>query len=216
MPKRHIYFYTKYWNNGIDWYANQFKNKKVNMRAKSIIGDHTPNELSFYKKHDTLKRMKDTFPDLKIIVSLRNPVDRAVSAAVHHKLVDGTGGNKPNINEYFVKDGKYLEPSDGISIITERCIYWKSIKELYNTFDEEQFKIVILEDIAKDPKKVLDDICEFLGASKTIKPDKRKFNQRKKNIDIKPETRKIMLEYFKPHNDKLFKIINRNIEEWDY
>ena len=77
-----------FWNNGhrveklgLDWYREQFEG----WNGEPIVGEATPGYM-FWRHHPDLvaKRIKDHHPDVKLIAILRNPVDRAQSALMHH------------------------------------------------------------------------------------------------------------------------------------
>ena len=65
----------------------------------------------------------------------------------------------------------------------------------------------------KDPQKSLSKIYKFLDISEyTIKnPQKRKFVKYEKMND---ETRKKLLEFYKPHNEKFFQVIEKKFD-WE-
>ena len=69
------------------------------------------------------------------------------------------------------------------------------------------------EDFYKEPNKILNQVFQFLGI-----PD---FNQdtfsvfRKGNYsEMNPDTRKKLVEFFKPHNERLYKLLGTNFH-WD-
>ena len=65
------------YNNGIDWYMKNYYSKS-NFKA---IGDFTP---SYFFEKEAPKRIYDALSkDIKFIVILRHPVDRAYSHYLH-------------------------------------------------------------------------------------------------------------------------------------
>ena len=77
-----------FWNNGnrvknqgTDWYRDQFEG----WNGEPIVGEATPGYM-IWRHHPewVATRMKRAMPDLKLIALLRNPIDRASSALVHH------------------------------------------------------------------------------------------------------------------------------------
>ena len=68
------YFDHRYFSKSFDWYMNWFKD------LKGVTGEASP----FYIFHPNCSsRIKSKFPDIKLIVLLRNPVDRAYSHYNH-------------------------------------------------------------------------------------------------------------------------------------
>ena len=81
--KKEIDFYWKNFARGIDWYLAHFPT--LTDREDFLTGEATPNYLRFPQ---VAQRIKDTFPQVKIIILLRNPADRAISWH-YHKLNSG-------------------------------------------------------------------------------------------------------------------------------
>ena len=67
--KKEIHFFSDNYHKGLTWYQNQFK--------KSLCtGEATP----YYIFHPhSLRRISNDIPNVRIIILLRNPVDRAYS-----------------------------------------------------------------------------------------------------------------------------------------
>src|SRR6056297_562433 len=72
--KKEIHFFDKEYNylKGIKFYRKFFNN----CSSKNIKGEFTPRYIYHPK---VAQRIKKYFPDVKLIVSLRNPIERAIS-----------------------------------------------------------------------------------------------------------------------------------------
>jgi hypothetical protein len=75
LPKRkELHFFDLQYSNGIDWYERLFPRKKIIKRQ--ITGEASP----FYLFHPLVpERVFNHYPNIRLIVLLRNPVDRAYS-----------------------------------------------------------------------------------------------------------------------------------------
>ena len=121
-------------------------------------------------------------PDMKIIVSLRNPVDRAYSSYNHAKKI-----GFENI-DYF-EDAIALEKDR----ISENCplllryidlgLYWKQLSEYYKIFNKNNILVLLYDDFINKPELVMRTIFEFLEVDKMCKVDVSK----KKNVGKIPE-----------------------------
>ncbi|MCC5810111.1 MAG: sulfotransferase domain-containing protein, partial [Ectothiorhodospiraceae bacterium] len=90
-PKE-LHFFNRDHNyqRGLDWYLSHFDWT----RPANAAGEFTPDYLWIRQQHSDKRgfeatpnvpeRMVEAFPDLKLIVILRNPVTRAVSSYYHH------------------------------------------------------------------------------------------------------------------------------------
>ena len=168
--------------------------------------------------------MKEILPDVKLIVILRNPVDRTYS---HYN--DSLRTNKESLpfekaieleeerlagereelikNPYFVP--KHYRPHSYLA----RGVYADQLEDWFKYYDRKQFLILSTEDFYQDSQQTLDQVFEFLG----VTPFQAK-NLTNQNIGkykmMNENTRKFLIEYFKPHNEKLFKLLQRSFD-WD-
>jgi len=142
---------------GLDFYQSYFSHCKEDQ----IKGEFSPHY--FFEKESAL-RIKKHFPEVKLILCLRNPIDRAYSFYWFEK----TRGKIPydSFEEAISKEFAYF--------ITEG-FYSKPLKNYFSLFPKENILILIYEEIAKDPIKFIQNIYEFLGVDKKFIP--RKANQ---------------------------------------
>jgi hypothetical protein len=148
---------------GIDRYYSIFKG------SEKKCGEVSPGYLL-----DPLaaKTIKNNFPNVKIIASLRNPVKRFHSEKV-----------------YF-KNFQYLEfPKEKI---IDGSLYYEKLLRYYRLFPKKNIKIVLVEDIKKDPVRFIQDIYKFLEVNPDFIP-KNAFE--KANQMSKP--RYPFLEYYR-------------------
>lgn len=139
-----------------DWdkYLKLFKNSE-NQKA---IGEVTNSYL--YSK-EAAKNIQSKFPEGKIIMILRNPVERAFS----HFLMDLKSGLETgSFLEAFKKDMAKSNKGWGISnVYYEIGMYYEQVKRYLTVFPQEQIKIILYDDYRNDAKKTLKEICNFLN-----------------------------------------------------
>jgi len=117
--------------------------------------------------------------DMKLLIVLRNPVDRAWSM-YWNEFAKGRI-SKP-FKEHIKEEKKLIDKSDyaldHLSFV-ERGKYDVSITKLFNTFNSEQVKIVILEELLNKPKEVLSEVYDFLEVDTHLGYENmnKKFNQ---------------------------------------
>src|SRR5919106_2306555 len=71
-PTKEIHFFDLKYERGLDWYGTHFSGAN----GAPAVGEATP---SYVYLRDAVDRMAATVPDARIVVTLRNPVDRAYS-----------------------------------------------------------------------------------------------------------------------------------------
>lgn len=157
------YFHRdEHYSKGIEWYSQHFKEALPHQ----IIGDITPDYILY---QCAAKRIFDDLgKDVKIIVLLRNPVDRAFSQFNFHqamKVEDETSFKKiiknyPSIdleNKTFIN---WFTPAYYI----ERSLYFNQLQRYYSLFPKENIHVVLFEDLfgSKHSEK-LSELLNFLG-----------------------------------------------------
>lgn len=155
---REIHFFSDYdphllsvenfrYNRGLSWYKKHFSHYE-----RGLKGEFTPTYM--YSKK-TAERIKKHFPEVKIIVSLRDPVERAFSQYIFDKRI----GLIKNISfeEAVRKHDSYLE----------KGLYYKYLSYYYKLFARKQILVFLVDDIKTDPKKVIKACYEFLGLRDT-------------------------------------------------
>ena len=73
--------------------------------------------------------------------------------------------------------------------------------------------ILATEDLHENPQRTLDQVFDFLG----VRPF-RVGNLKNRNVgnykEMNEGTRKFLIEYFKPHSERLSKLLQRSFD-WD-
>ena len=153
--KKEIFFfneydphYLKYRNfrylRGLDWYRQQFSPPE----GKNILGEFTP---TYFCCEKAPQRIKEYFPDIKLIFTLRDPVERAISQYFHDIKI-GLVRNL-NFENAMKKNPSYIYKG-----------YYSYFFENYlKYFPRENIHIVLFDDIKRNPRTVLRGIHDFLG-----------------------------------------------------
>jgi len=218
--RKEIHFFDGYYYRGVDWYKANFctlfykKFLEIKIKSKIITGEATPNYVYF---PDTENRIKKMLPDVKIIIILRNPIDRAYSDYNYRKKLGR--GNLESISFHdAVKEeiAKFANPKknflddlmDDYKGLDTRLpfvhlgIYLKTLKNWFEVFNKNQLFVIQTEELEECPQKVVDEVLNFLN----LKPF-RSSNFGKKNVgkyeEMNSETRKILFDFYKPYNEEL-------------
>jgi hypothetical protein len=158
------------------------------------------------------QRIKDTFPKTKIIILLRNPVDRAISWH-YHKL--NTGLTKldlataiaseidrlATVSEAEITNTGYYEPDN---ILTSLYIY--KLKPWIEILGREQFLILKSEDFYLNTRENMEQVFKFLNLPSCPQDNYPKVNAGSYQ-DVDPNMRRTLVEYFAPYNQQLEKYL---------
>lgn len=99
----------------------------------------------------TAPLIKQNFPDVKLIVNLRNPIERIYS---HYLLKKAGGGINYSFGDFIAKNKELIKVG----------FYHSQLQTFFKFFPRENMLILLYEDIEKDPFSFIKKICEFLGA----------------------------------------------------
>ena len=119
------------------------------------------------------KEIKKLIPNARIIMILRNPIERAYS----HYLMDVRSGlvSGKSFLKTVLEDFKRESKGWGIShLYIDLGLYYEQVKRYLDIFPKENVKIILYEDYKQNSKKVLVELLEFLGVSKDVSIDLNK------------------------------------------
>ena len=221
------FFGTKY-PRGINWYRYHFpsKFKKFSLKIKKekfITGEGTTRSLDY---PHVPKLVKKIIPNVKLILILRNPIDRAYSnynAAVKNKkmtlsfedAIKTEEARIKGIMEKMKEDANYISTEYSLNALLNRGKYYFAIKRWMDVFPKNQFFIIKSEDFFENTKKVFGELHEFLDVPKFDFDSDIIYNERRRTISaMKSKTRDDLIEYFRPYNEKLYKLLDRDFD-WD-
>jgi hypothetical protein len=157
--------FVKDWNE----YCQLFK--KVN--GEKAIGEVTN---SYLYSNEAAKNIIKKFPQAKIVMMLRNPVDRAFS----HYLMDLRIGYETE-EDFMIalkKDMARNPKGWGISnLYVEVGMYSEQVKRYIETFPESQRRIYLFDDFVNNPEAAMKDLFRFVGVSEQTDIDfSKKYN----------------------------------------
>ncbi len=118
---------------------------------------------------NTAKTIKHYLPDVKIIIILRNPVERAYSFYLFAimkgietlSFEEGLSSEKDRLINNWVPIHYYK--SFGL--------YYQQVKKYIDTFGRDKVKIYLFEDLSNEPIDMLRDIWDFLDVDNKSIPD---------------------------------------------
>jgi len=218
-----IGFFDSNYELGINWYKSMFPTKIERKKIESktgicITGEDTP--FYFWDKK-AIERIKKEIPKIKLIVLLRNPIDRAYS---NYHLGIRLGTESLTFEDSIKNEIDLLErnndlESDRIEKFLRtrsyiaKGLYYNQIKNWFEVFSKEQILVLSTENLAKNPQETLEQIFNFLGL-----PNEQIKNLQHRKVEdyqkMEEDTRQFLRKLFKPHNEKLFELIKEKFD-WD-
>jgi hypothetical protein len=109
-------------------------------------------------------RIHDVCPDARIVILLRDPVERAFS---HYVMLVRAGAESQSFAEVVKQGKRELLEGNWPGTIRRGCIesglYSAQVRRYLETFGREQVGIFLFEDLVEDPAGLMSAICGHIG-----------------------------------------------------
>ena len=203
--KKETHFWSFKFHQGIDWYLAHFP--PIPKSQNLITGEATPSYLVTDKAPERIYRL---LPNIKLLVILINPVDRAFSQ-YHHwqrlnwedrsfevainqelEILKTTPKQPQGDRKYWRLSGNYIG----------RGVYIEFIQKWMAVFSREQFLILRGEGLYQTPDNTMKQVFDFLGLPEHKLAKYKKLNSGS-YTPISDLLRQRLSEYFQPHNYRL-------------
>lgn len=129
-------------------YLDNFNDASTN----AIIGEASPH---YFSSAIAPKQISEAQPNAKIIVSLRNPINRLVSHILMRNRNLGIDNDLDNQISDYLKDDNHGLIKEGL--------YADHLINYYNHFESSQIKTLIFEEWISDQTITLENVLKFLG-----------------------------------------------------
>ncbi len=219
QPKRkEVHFFDFQYHHGLSWYQQRFA---ASSPPHSLTFEASP----YYIFHPhAARRIRQAIPHARLIVLLRNPVDRAYSHYRHEVKLkyeslpfeealereqERTGGEI----ERILQDDGYRSISHQHFSYLARGRYAEQLAHWFNYFDREQFLIMRSDDFFANTGREFRRITDFVGLPPWEPAEFVKYGA-VSHERMDPATRRRLLNYFAPHNWALGELLNTQLA-WD-
>lgn len=212
--RKEVGFFSEKYEKGSSWYRARFPSLQE-INSGFICGEATPEY--FFHPH-AARRIHELLPDIRLILLLRNPVDRAISHYYHsvkkgHEdltLEDALNAEEERITdamEEMVRDENAYSVDWQRYSYKSRGIYCTQLQRYYDYFDREQILIIPSKELFESSGPVMKKIQSYLGISDFAGFDYSIENIGRYQKNRIPEKVYLMLEeYFRPYNERLFEL----------
>lgn len=163
------------------------------------------------------KRIHDYSPQMKIVVALRNPVERAYSAWNMYCKFAREGITLPwGIPETRTFDDAIGEELSKINDTSwssnrrsylKRGVYHEQIERYFDCFGRESIHIINYDQLKSHPEQVMKNLCAFLGIDSgySFKIQNKNVSTYQAKIDLK--SRKLLGDFYSTPNNNLYDLI---------
>ena len=219
-----IGFFNDNYHLGINWYKSLFptifyKKKMESKNKHCLFFDVTS---GYMEEELTAKNVHEVNPNQKIIVILRNPVDRAYSH--YHVNVKEKSEKRSFEDAVFeemnrIKSERIIQNKNkNLRVFTPNNIHYLKkgfyalqLKSWFKIFPREQILVLSTEEFQEDQNLIYKKIFDFLNIP-NMKIKNTEKMEKGNYIPMKDETRKLLLDYFRQYNYELFELINNEFD----
>lgn len=154
LPKEEPHFFSREYGRGEEWYHSWFQGAADNQSIGEKSADYLADPLA-------PERMSRLLPSARLVVQLRNPVERAYSdyCMLYRRGSVGADissylGSQPSPEPRFLEDG----------------LYFKHISRFLDWYPASQIKVITYDDIRGCPEQMVAEIATFLDLPELPQP----------------------------------------------
>lgn len=204
---------------GLEWYRKKFRHYS----GELAIGESTPGYMIWRSQTDMIPaRIDEILPSVRLIASLRDPVDRTFSAFFHHI---GQERIPPDAN--FLEWLRNMDPKEDVHRLITGGWYAESLAPFIERFGD-RLRVILYDDVVGEPEETYTRVLEHVSVSTDFLPPEL---QKPRHLTGTPEgsqyadkgggRRKLTAEeraevheYFREDIDRLEALIGRDLSAW--
>lgn len=213
---KEVHFFDNHYGRGLGWYRAHFPTRRsmAGDGLSRVTGEATP----YYMFHPHAPgRIADSIPEVRLIVLLRDSIDRAIS---HHQHEVRMGVEKLSFADAVEAEPRRLagemerlENDPGYYSFNlqhysylARGEYAAQLRRWLDLFPREQILALKSEDFYAEPALALEQTFHFLGLTPQPQASYRKYNEGRYE-PMSGELRRRLEEHFAPHNRELAHVL---------
>lgn len=150
MPQaKGLYFFDRYFDRGADWYLAQFAGARP---EQVVVGEVCQD----YLAHPlAAERMQQTLGTVRVMVTLRDPADRAFSSYLHMLRSGWDAGS------FTQALGRYPE-------LIEHGRYASQLQRFERHLGRDSLHVAVFDDLQGDPQTFFDGVTGWLGIESVL------------------------------------------------
>jgi hypothetical protein len=220
--KKEVHFFDLNYQRGINWYRAHFAtHREASPERHSnrvIMGEASP----YYCFHPhAIRRIAEVVPAAKLILLLRDPVERARSHYYHqvrqHRetlsfelaLEQETVRLKGEVDR-MMEDESYCSYNHQHYSYSGRGIYVDQLKQVERHFPRDQVLILHSQDLFREVQKTYDQVLQFLGLDPWTLQHAAPHHAGAYTRAFSPVDERLR-RFFAPHNQRLYEHLGRDL-----
>lgn len=161
LAPKELQFFTVHFDEGLDWYRARF-----GPAGDRVAGEATADYLA---RASAMDRIAATLPEARLIVSLRNPSERAWS---HYWLLRSRGRESRSFEAVFEQEAASSTGGSAPTgvIYLPHSRYDQHLERLFRLFRPSQVHISIFERMVAEPESFYHSVTRFLHVDSSFVP----------------------------------------------
>lgn len=230
-PRYEVSYFDKYVDKGLTWYKDQmpFSCKQ------QVTVEKSP---GYFYSEEAPRRIFEMDKDIKLILIVRNPVDRAIAHITFEDFItrEQYGNDINNCLYKYVLNKKVINKN---CFAIKASLYDTPIERYLEYFSLKQIKVIDAAAFLKDPCKVMKNLEGFLNVERYIDCESFIYNKDKKMFCVQADPagdgpiscygrnrgreqskaefgllKGHLRTLFRPHNKRFFKLVGKRFE-WE-
>jgi Sulfotransferase domain len=213
---KEVSFFDRHWARGEFWYRGNFPNV-VRSRGK-LVGEASPS----YVFHPLApERVNELVPEARLVVLVRNPIDRALSHYNHEvalgreplsfeEALDAEDERLRGEVERMAADPRYFSREWWSHTYKARGRYAEQLERWLAVFPPEQLLVLSSDELGSEPERAHARVLEFLGAPAQRLDAYPRVYERDYE-PMKPEARERLAAEFEEPNRRLYELLGRDL-----
>lgn len=189
------------------YFTEDFRTKILGEKSTSYMGSM-----------DAALAIKKMIPQVKILIMLRNPVDRAISNYFFSKK---NGFETRSLTEVFIEEMEISVDTSSVSVnpflYLERGQYCNYLPKYFEVFGDESIKLLIQEQVTSDPDFYFQDLFNWLEVSSDHSSESLRVivNSARNTEPIEQAVLDKLEDYYGEWNTSLANQYNLNLKKWN-
>jgi hypothetical protein len=224
--KKEVRFFDRHFGKGMKWYQAHFSmllEARLGQR-RCLTGEATP----YYIFHpEASNRILSLNPEIKVILLLRDPVDRTYSHYNHRVRVgrearsfedvlrDSSMKTSPDkrraVTKNWLENGYKAYVHFPPEILLNWSIYADYISDWITNFSKDRMLVLSSEEFFTNPAITVYQVFDFLGLSQWEMKE-WPVHMAGHYSRMKENTRRRLSKYFRPHNQRLYRFLDHNFK----
>jgi Sulfotransferase domain len=185
----------------------------IRLKRQSLItGSCTP-IYTYWKP--AMERIRNYHPGIKLIVLLRNPIDRAFS---HWNMYRERKQEDLGFLEAIAEEPKRISAALPFqprrTSYLDRGFYFEQMERVFRFFPREQVHVIKFDDFRKHTPEVVNKVFTFLGLKSLSKVKNRQQNRIPYERPITDEERVYLYEAYKADIAQLEQLLSCDCSDW--